>query len=71
MVVGLNSMTGITLLKNLIASTGLPAELVESEIQRLLSLANIKAEELTIEDLRAILAIYMQDILLEAKKEYS
>jgi hypothetical protein len=64
-------MTGIALLKSLISSTGLPAELVEGEINRLLNLANIKAEELTIEDLRAVLSVYMQDILLEAKKEYS
>lgn len=52
-------------------ATGLPADLVSEELERLLGKAGIKREDLTLEDLRKILAEYVQDVLLAAKEEFS
>lgn len=52
-------------------ATGLPADLVSDELERLLGKAGIKREDLTLEDLRQILAEYVQDVLLAAKEEFS
>lgn len=52
-------------------ATGLPADLVSDELERLLGKAGIKREDLTLEDLRRILAEYVQDVLLAAKEEFS
>lgn len=64
-------MEGLALLRVLIQSTGLPMDAVEREITRLLSARNLKAESLTLEDVREILAFYLQDVLLEAKTSLS
>lgn len=60
-------MEGLALLRVLIQSTGLPMDAVEREIKRLLDARNLRAEELTLEDVREILAFYLQDVLTEAK----
>ncbi len=52
-------------------ATGLPTDLVSRELDRLLGKAGIKREDLTLEDLRKILAEYVQDVLLAAKEEFS
>ena len=54
----------------LIQSTGLPVEAVEKEVQRLISIRGLDPETLTLEDIREILAIYLQDVLSEAKSAY-
>ncbi|HMN67106.1 MAG TPA: hypothetical protein PKC28_01075 [Bdellovibrionales bacterium] len=63
-------MEGIVLLRLLIQSTGLPVEAVEKEVQRLISIRGLDPETLTLEDIREILAIYLQDVLSEAKSAY-
>lgn len=60
-------MEGLALLRVLIQSTGLPMDAVEREIKRLLDIRNLKAEDLTLDDVREILASYLQDVLTEAK----
>jgi hypothetical protein len=65
------SMTGLKLLKDITAATGLPSEGVENELDRLIHAAGIKKENLTLDDLREVLANYMQDILLSAQQEFS
>ncbi len=65
------SMTGLKLLKDITDATGLPSEGVENELDRLIHAAGIKKENLTLDDLREVLANYMQDILLSAQQEFS
>jgi hypothetical protein len=60
-------MEGLALLRVLIQSTGLPMEAMEREVQRLISERNLKPESLTLEDVREILASYLQDVLTDAK----
>jgi hypothetical protein len=64
-------MTGLKLLKDIAAATGLPNEGVENELDRLVLAAGIKKENLTLDDLREVLANYLQDILLSAQQEFS
>ena len=60
-------MEGLALLRVLIQSTGLPMDAVEREIKRLLQARNLRPEDLTLEDVREILAFYLQDVLTEVK----
>lgn len=52
-------------------ATGLPTDLVSNELESLLNQAGIRREEMTIEDLRKVLANYVQDVLLAAKEEFA
>ena len=58
---------GIGLIDELTSSTGLPEELLSAELERLILAAGLKPEALTLDDIRAILAEYLQDVFLEAK----
>jgi hypothetical protein len=40
---------------------------VEREVKRLLEARNLRPENLTLEDVREILAFYLQDVLTEVK----
>jgi hypothetical protein len=64
----MEGVSGLALLKLLIQSTGLPPEAVERELTKILSKANIQPENLTLDDVRDLLAIYLQDVLIEAKQ---
>ena len=59
------------MLKTLIQSTGLPEHLIRAEIEMLLQKAGLSKDQVTLEDLREILARYLQDVLLEVKSESS
>ncbi len=63
-------MEGIGLLRVLVESTGLPNEAVEREIQTLIAKRGMNPDGLTLEDVRELLAAYLQDVLLEAKAQY-
>ena len=52
-------------------ATGLPHDAIRAELNRLLALAGIERERVTLEDLRKVLAEYVQDTLLAAKLEFS
>lgn len=63
-------MEGLGLLRALIEATGLPSEAVEREMQRLLDSKGLSPEQITLEDIRELLASYLQDVLIEAKASY-
>jgi hypothetical protein len=53
----------------LIESTGLPPEAVERELNKILAKGNFQREELTLDDVRELLSLYLQEVLVEAKQE--
>jgi len=65
------AMSGAKLLKTLVSATGLPKAGVEKELDRLLVSAGKSPENLTIDELRELLAEYLQEVLLSAKQEFS
>lgn len=60
-------MRGTELLNELSNATGLPDELIGEELSRLISSAGKSTDNVTLDDLREMLAAYLQDVLLEAK----
>jgi hypothetical protein len=62
---------GEDLFSQVIDATGLPEDGVSQELNRLLSQAGVERSEMTLDDLRRILAEYVQDVLLAAQDEYS
>lgn len=60
-------MSGLDLLKILIESTGLPTDAVEREIAKMLVAKKLDPENLSLDDVRELLAGYLQDVLVEAK----
>ncbi|MEK6554394.1 MAG: hypothetical protein AABZ31_04065 [Bdellovibrionota bacterium] len=62
-------MTGPELLQQIILLSGLPAESARREVEALALQRNKNLDNLTLDDVRYILAMYLQDVLLGAKKE--
>jgi hypothetical protein len=60
---------GEELFAQLTAATGLPKDAMSAELDRLLAKAGVAKEKMTLEDLRRVLAEYVQDILLSAKSD--
>lgn len=60
---------GKTLITEISQGTGLPAELIQDELHTLITAAGVQPENVTLEDLRKILAEYLQDVLVEAKED--
>ena len=58
---------GEGLIDELTTSTGLPQDAVGAELDRLIRAAGLKPESLTLDQLRTILADYLQDVFVEAK----
>jgi predicted transcriptional regulator len=70
----LNEVTGevtCQITNEVIAATGLPKDTISKELNSLLDAAGIDRRELTLDDLRAVLAEYVQDVLVAAKELYS
>ena len=63
------TMEGHKLIEKLATLTGLPKDAVNHELVQLVESYGIRPEALTLNDVRAILAEYLQDVLLNAKKE--
>ena len=61
---------GDALIKTVIDSTGLPSDTMAQELNRLIGNAGLQKESLTLDDMRNILADYLQDTLLNLKKTY-
>ncbi len=61
---------GEKLLGEITAATGLPEDLVTDELTRLIEAAGLNPQNTTLEDLRRILAEYVQDVLLAAKDNF-
>lgn len=51
-------------------ATGLPGEAVSKELEALLAGSGLQKNDITLEELRQVLAAYVQDVLLAAKEEY-
>lgn len=60
---------GENLAKTLIAATGLPQDPIERELNALLLKYGKDAESLTLDELREIMAEYLQLVFLEMLKE--
>ena len=65
------AMEGHNLIDKLATLTGLPEEAINNELITLVESYGIRPEALTISDVRNILADYLQDVLLNAKREIS
>jgi hypothetical protein len=63
-------LRGTELLKELSAATGLPNEMIGEELSRLISSAGKSTENITLDELREMLATYLQDVLLDAKHSF-
>lgn len=61
-------MRGEDLIQYFIKLTGLPEESARAEIQTIVKKLNKPISEVSTEDLRVVLARYLQDIILEAKE---
>ena len=64
-------MSGRSLLEDVSKATGLPSDLAFRELKSLVEKSGVAMEQLSLEELREILADYLQDVLLQAKKELS
>jgi hypothetical protein len=62
---------GHALLETLILATGLPEQQIRSELQALMSKHGKTAENVTVTDLREMIAEYLQDVLVAAKDYHS
>lgn len=62
---------GEILTKTVIAATGLPQEPVEREFNALLEKHGKHPETLTLEELREVMAEYLQSVFLELKEDLS
>lgn len=60
-------MNGLGLLRQLIEATGLPPESIEIELRALIAKAGFSPDTLTLDQVRELLALYLQDALVEAK----
>lgn len=58
---------GKDLVENLLSATGLPEKAIRDEFTELLTKHGKNAETLTLDDLREVLADYLQDVLVGAK----
>lgn len=63
-------MRGIELLQELSKATGLPDELIGEELSRLIAGVGKTTDEITLDELRELLASYLQDILIDAKESF-
>lgn len=62
---------GANLIKQLITSSGLPEALAQDELSKILARAGKSNDQVTLEELREILAEYLQEVLLSAQKNFS
>ena len=61
---------GHGLIGEITEATGLPKNAVDEELGRLIDRAGLERSEVTLDELRKILAEYVQDVLIEAKAEH-
>jgi len=58
------------LLQEVTEATGLPEELIQSELKQIIEDRGFSSENLTLEQLRVALADYMRQVILEAKDQF-
>lgn len=59
---------GVDLIEQLIKATGLPTDIMRAEVLRLLNKSNIQPTSVSLDELRKVMADYVQDVLLSAKQ---
>lgn len=64
------SVRGTALINELSKATGLPDDLIGEELSRIISGAGRSTADVTLDELREMLASYLQDILVEAKESF-
>lgn len=62
-------MDGPKLFEVLIEATGLPKDSIQRELTSVLADRGLNPDEITLDDLREVLANYLQEALLEAKQD--
>ncbi|MBK7889720.1 MAG: hypothetical protein IPJ84_02385 [Bdellovibrionales bacterium] len=60
-------MKGSELISELAEASGLPTDLIGQELSHLVRQAGKDTTEVTLDDLRELLANYLQEVLIEAK----
>lgn len=64
------SVRGTALINELSHATGLPDDLIGEELSRIIASAGKSTSEVTLDELREMLAAYLQDVLIEAKESF-
>jgi len=68
---GDDEKAGFELLQTLVAATGLPPDLIEKELQRILRGSGHSGENLTLEQLRVAMAAYLDSIRADLESSFS
>ena len=58
------------LFKKVTEATGLPTELITKELTQIVSSKGIQDDNLTLDDLRAVMAEYLREVILQAKFQF-
>ena len=58
------------LFKDVTEATGLPSELITKELSQLVSNKGIQNDNLTLEELRLVMADYLREVILQAKNKF-
>lgn len=58
------------LLREVISSCGLPEEMISKELEQIMVSCGYEESSLTMEQLRNMMAVYMQSVLLDLKDVY-
>ena len=61
---------GTALIEELSVASGLPDDLIGEELSRIITGAGKSTADVTLDDLRELLAAYLQDVLAEAKDTF-
>ena len=64
------SVRGTSLINELSRATGLPDDLIGEELSRIIAEAGKSTSDVTLDELREMLAAYLQDVLIEAKESF-
>jgi hypothetical protein len=64
------SVRGTALINELSHATGLPDDLIGEELSRIIAGAGKSTADVTLDELREMLAAYLQDVLIEAKESF-
>ena len=65
----MNAPRGNNLISQIASNTGLPEEVMSKELGRLVINAGLKADVVSLDELRKVLAEYAQEVLLSVKEE--
>lgn len=63
-------MRGTALIEELSVASGLPDDLIGEELSRIIAGAGKSTADVTLDELRVLLASYLQDVLADAKDAF-